>query len=51
MAAGGGAAGASLEVVSRGEDEILAIHVIVFRLERQMCCGGRGILLHSSIFS
>jgi hypothetical protein len=51
MAAAGAAAGAALEVIGRGEDEIRAFVVKVFRLERRLRRGGLGILIHTSIFS
>jgi hypothetical protein len=50
VAAARAAAGAALEMIGRGEDEIRSLEVIVFWIE----CGLRGVgwsAIHSSIFS
>jgi hypothetical protein len=44
------AAGAALEVIGRGEDEILPFEVIVFRIEPGLCGAGWSAV-HASIFS
>jgi hypothetical protein len=50
MTAARAAAGAALEVISGGEDEILPFEVIIFWIERRgWICGLGAILVHRAI--
>jgi len=51
VSAAGVAAGAAFDVIGRGEDQIRAVEVVVFRLKRRLRLDGWGRLIHVAILS
>jgi hypothetical protein len=51
VSAAGVAAGATLEVIGRGKDQIRTFEVIVLRLKRRWRLDGLGRLIHVDILS